>query len=419
MTDKDTQLAAIAALMAASGLTIDDLAEHATASPRRDTKAPITYAELIRDFRATLSENTERGWRTHLNRLSNGTPAHCDCLCEACLDLVGGCRCDCTSCTRTKQRIEPAGTRLVRDGELPTSELKRNVVVTMRIAQKHARADNVRRDVKGLSPKPEHGQRAAEHAITAYRSLLRCAVDDDRLSKNPAMAVAKPRRQESKRRALTDGELTEFFDAVVTGGDDPELDFYLSWFHLETGARREASSNLRIADLQFASQTIQVYEKFGIYRDQPTSVELLEGLLGFARRRSSQLDGLSPVFYFNRMRKAGDPRTSRAGQPAGGAWPMTDRRYDTLAMRIQKTLSWANEMSFSMHCLRHTGGTIVERIAGSQVARKFLGHGSRNPTDGYTKAGLAEVAKAISQWTGASHPLAPGVDASEADDDQA
>jgi integrase len=57
-------------------------------------------------------------------------------------------------------------------------------------------------------------------------------------------------------------------------------------------------------------------------------------------------------------------------------------------------------MNFTVHCARHTAGTIVERIAGTQVARKFLGHATRAVTEEYTKATNEEIATAFSIMTG-------------------
>jgi integrase/recombinase XerC len=55
---------------------------------------------------------------------------------------------------------------------------------------------------------------------------------------NPAAKVAKPRRQESRRRALPDDRLAEITQAAATGGDDPALDVLLLRFHTETACRR-------------------------------------------------------------------------------------------------------------------------------------------------------------------------------------
>jgi hypothetical protein len=63
-------------------------------------------------------------------------------------------------------------------------------------------------------------------------------------------------------------------------------------------------------------------------------------------------------------------------------------------------------MPLTAHVLSHTAITAVERIAGFAVAQRFAGHGPNSVTGTYTKADIAEVAKAIAMLTGEHHPLA-------------
>jgi hypothetical protein len=138
------------------------------------------------------------------------------------------------------------------------------------------------------------------------------------------------------------------------------------------------------------------------YESQPCSLELIDFLLALAAARGGDIcvpgspnyDPNAPVFYV---------KDSTPERPH----PVTGRRFDTLHRRIQLTLPWANTMSYSGHALRHTIGTIVERLAGFEVAKSTLRHGGTNPTDTYVVAGPVEVARAISQITGRPHPLAP------------
>ena len=52
---------------------------------------------------------------------------------------------------------------------------------------------------------------------------------------------------------------------------------------------------------------------------------------------------------------------------------------------------------FSTHGLRHTAGTLVQRVAGDAVARRFLGHSSqgRSHIERYSKATIDEVRSAM------------------------
>jgi integrase len=281
------------------------------------------------------------------------------------------------------------------------TELETAVVVAQRIAHKRATADNRKRAAKGRSAKPDHGKGAAETAIRAARWMFERARLCGYVSSNPAADLKVPRRNPSKRRALVGDELDEFFDTVAAGGDDPDLDVMLTWFHFETGARRDGALNLTCGDLHDSRQMVRLHEKFKTNRDQPVSADLIAALRALAIERGGErcdqatpsYDPSSPVFWYR----------ARGSKPSRR---LTDRRYDTLFRRIQTTLPWADEALLTAHNLRHTGATLIERLAGTQVARRFLGHADRSVTETYTDADEAEVARAVSRLTGRPHPLA-------------
>jgi len=75
------------------------------------------------------------------------------------------------------------------------------------------------------------GASAREHAIAACRRLFDTAIADGYLQYNPAKLVRKPARRESRRTALTDGQVTEVFNVV----SDAETG--LLTFMLETACR--------------------------------------------------------------------------------------------------------------------------------------------------------------------------------------
>jgi len=59
-----------------------------------------------------------------------------------------------------------------------------------------------------------NGSSAREHAIAACRRLFDIAIADGHLQHNPAKAVHKPPRPESRRTALTDEQVAEVFSVV-------------------------------------------------------------------------------------------------------------------------------------------------------------------------------------------------------------
>jgi hypothetical protein len=93
--------------------------------------------------------------------------------------------------------------------------------------------------------------------------------------------------------------------------------------------------------------------------------------------------------------------------------PITYRRYDHLWIRIGRHLPWVRTQQISMHWIRRTTLTWVERNFGFAVAEAYAGHednrrGSRSmgAMATYVRAGLPEVATALAALTGEPHPLA-------------
>ncbi|WP_121401046.1 hypothetical protein [Micromonospora sp. M71_S20] len=91
----------------------------------------------------------------------------------------------------------------------------------------------------------------------------------------------------------------------------------------------------------------------------------------------------------------------RSGQP------VTYRRYDLMWKRIGRQLPLVAAQGISVHWLRHTTLTWVERHFGYAVARAYAGHTDpRGPaTTTYIKADLHAVAAALAALTGQPHPL--------------
>lgn len=395
---RDAVLAAITAMMQANGLSIDDITATLSTGGATGLNGP-TFGELLEQHLPRLTANTRRTYATSLDRLRYGAPPMCACECERCCNTELGCQCDCVACGRSQVVVLAGDERPLR--AFTRSDIDNAVEVARRVAVKRGATENRSRAAKGRALKAAHGRGAQETAVRAYRWIFGLAVGDQLLDRNPADAVAAPRRRKSTRRGLTDAEIPVFFDAVASGGDDPELDVLLCWFHAETGARRDGGLNLRLCDLHSERQMIHLREKFGDEREQPVSEDLIAALIAHAAERggprcdpdAETYDSLSPVFHY-RITAQGRNR------------PLTGRRYDTLFQRIQTTLPWADEIHLTAHGLRYTAGRLVERLAGTQVARMFLGHADRTVTDRYTEAAMPELAQVTTQLTGRPHPLA-------------
>jgi hypothetical protein len=89
---------------------------------------------------------------------------------------------------------------------------------------------------------------------------------------------------------------------------------------------------------------------------------------------------------------------------------ITYRRYDHLWDRLGRYLPWVRAQQISMHWIRHTTLTWVERNFGYAVAKAYAGHtdsdGDAGATAIYVRATTHEVATALAALTGEPHPLA-------------
>ena len=174
-------------------------------------------------------------------------------------------------------------------------------------------------------------------------------------------------------------------------GDDPALDTLLLRLHIETACRRGGALALMPEDLDPEQCLIRLHEKGGTLRWQPVSPTLMSHLLAHGESRGGLDSG-------QRLLRYADGR------------PITSRRYDYLWRRLGSHLPWVATQQVSMHWIRHTTLTWVERNFGFAVAQAYAGHedhgrGGRAMAT-YVRAGLPEVATALAALTGEAHPLA-------------
>ena len=236
------------------------------------------------------------------------------------------------------------------------------------------------------------GRSAQEHLVAALRCLYQRAVEDKLISEadNPARKVAKPRRLPSTRRAVPEARLAEINEAAATTGGDPELDTLLLRLHTEIACRRGGALALRPADLDQDQCLVLLREVGETVRWQPVSPTLMGRLVQHCQDRHAPADG--------QLLRYADGR------------PITSRRHDHLWTRLGRHLPWVRTQQISMHWIRHTTLTWVERNFGYAVAHAYAGHtdgsGEAGATSTYVRASLSEVAAALAALTGEFHPLA-------------
>ncbi|MFQ6330786.1 tyrosine-type recombinase/integrase [Nocardia sp. CWNU-33] len=234
------------------------------------------------------------------------------------------------------------------------------------------------------------GNDVVRHVTDALRRLYRHAEDNRTIDPrdNPVAGLKKPKRTRSNRRALPANLLAQIVHVASTTGNDPELDTLLLRLHTESGCRRGGALSLRPQDLDPVQSLILLREKGGTELWQPVSPTLMRALC----RHGEERDALPNEQLLR----------ARNGKP------ITRRRYNALFERLGRHLPWVQTHGISIHWLRHTTTTWIERHYNHAVASEFARHSqaSRGTTGIYTTATINEVATAIAHLTGEPHPLA-------------
>jgi integrase len=246
-------------------------------------------------------------------------------------------------------------------------------------------------------PGARGGSGAKGSFISAVKRLYALAVDDRYLTagQNPATQVKNTHKVQRPPRALSASELAQINQFAGSTGQDPELDALLVRLHTETACRRTAATLLRPCDLNKDQCTVLLREKGGTARNQPISRTLMSALHAHSCDRSPRGDAHGPL-----LRK-------RDGSP------LTVDHYPTLWRRLGRHLPWLKHLGVTVHWLRYTTLTWVERNFGYAVAATYAGHETGNGRGGvtmtYVKATPYEVAAALAMLTAEPHPLAAGL----------
>lgn len=226
-------------------------------------------------------------------------------------------------------------------------------------------------------PRGRHGRGASERFVNACRYLFRSAVEAGWIAADPSLRLKSPRRPQSARRALRSDELQDLFDVALCTGRDPDLDILLLWFARETAARREGLLGLHVRQIDASTPSVRLTEKNRHTREIPISTALCSALQSHRAARAPECDR---VFHF---------RNGRC---------LSSRRLDGLFSRVQEQLPWAATLGVSLHWLRHTTLTDIERVAGDRIAQAYAGHAddARGVTGIYTKVEFSELQRAHS-----------------------
>ena len=237
------------------------------------------------------------------------------------------------------------------------------------------------------------GHGAQENATTALRAFYAWARREGHTTARPDEHLNYQRTRSLERRAYTMAELQQAAQ-ILDGTRDPELARLLLRLALETGARHNEMLQLRVGDLRRASGVVRLRPKgfAGEYLEAPITAALFDALEGLIERRYRKPPSDDdPVLVY------------RSGRP------ITRRYFENLCIKVRTevpSLGKGEPDWFSTHGLRHTAGTMVQRVGGDAVARRFLGHAARGwmHVENYSKATIDEVREALAAIWG--EPLA-------------
>ncbi len=399
--------AALGALAASMGITIDELRRRVDSPP---IAAP-TVAEHVTAYLARLGPSTRETYSTHLLRMVRGVGPVCDQLCAPCLERrlprleIDGsrvedyvCGCACKACMSSRITIPAMGERTVGP-DTYTKDLVHDLsVVARRYAIKSGVVDNRKRATRGLPMKKGDGHNAAETAVAAMRSLYATA-SAHLAGRNPAHEIRKPRRDPKERRPLQMFELAELHLVTATGGNDSELDVLILDTGIATGARAKGIAELTIGQLCSDTQMIKIRDKGGRLIDMPVSRELLDRLSRHTISRAGDACNPRSASYI--------PDTPVFRLKNGRA--MSERRLDSLAQRWQGSLEWARDEQVGFHHIRHTISALLGQI-GPQYKKRYLRHADNSVTDIYGKVPLDAFAAVMAELLGFEHPLVHGIE---------
>ena len=247
---------------------------------------------------------------------------------------------------------------------------------TMDVVKNRTKRRNSRNDV------------VPENCVGALRNMFALAVKHGIRSDNPAELIDKARRvAQEPRTALRRNEIIELVNVTRRDSNDPDLDVLLIRFMLETGCRRQGVLNLTVGDIDVNRNEVRLNEKGSAVRWQPVTAELIMELLAHMKSRPAA-NNVKQVF---RQRRRGSQQSHR---------PITRKRFETLTGYWKNALLWVSQRGVSVHWLRHTAVTSMDRIGGHAVAELFAGHKPRTVTDRYTTASSDELQDAFDIYVG-------------------
>ena len=221
--------------------------------------------------------------------------------------------------------------------------------------------------------------------LSALRSFYHFALSRKLVVKDPAHAIAGPKKSKPLPQFLREGEMDQLLDAQEWDNTfkNVRARTLLILFY-ETGLRRSELVGLDDGDVDFVVGQLKVTGKRNKQRIIPFGDELAEVLKGYMAVRDEQCEKNSDALFLN----------DKGMRMTGAQVYAIVHKYLTLVTSLKKR---------SPHVLRHTFATaMLNNGAGLESIKNLLGHESVSTTEIYAHTTFEQLKRVYKE----AHPRA-------------
>jgi len=221
--------------------------------------------------------------------------------------------------------------------------------------------------------------------LSALRSFYRFSLKRGLVEKDPAYAVAGPKKSKPLPQFLREGEMDRLLDQFEWNDDFNNVRARTILILLyEAGLRRSELTGLNDDDVDFNAGQLKVTGKRNKQRIVPFGRELADALRQYMTLRDSQFDDNNGAMFLD----------NKGGRMAGNQVYATVHKYLSMVTSLKKR---------SPHVLRHSFATaMLNNGAGLESIKNLLGHESVSTTEIYTHTTFEQLKRVYKE----AHPRA-------------
>ena len=221
--------------------------------------------------------------------------------------------------------------------------------------------------------------------LSALRSFYRFSLKRGLVEKDPAYAVAGPKKSKPLPQFLREGEMDRLLDQFEWNNDFNNVRARTILVLLyEAGLRRSELTGLNDDDVDFNAGQLKVTGKRNKQRIVPFGRELADALRQYMTLRDSQFDDNNGAMFLD----------NKGGRMTGSQVYATVHKYLSMVTSLKKR---------SPHVLRHSFATaMLNNGAGLESIKNLLGHESVSTTEIYTHTTFEQLKRVYKE----AHPRA-------------